>query len=159
MNKINLYLFLTLDLVRVDHLWGISEPALFLSARKKINLTSYKIKMSKIDSSILEWQARNCRNGCVNCPLNNTYQPLVYPKTFTLKSVFWSVGVYNDVSYHVFCTCFVVMLYTSFATCQIRYVRVRYLHTRLATYWQSSNLAPSEAGLKRTRYLLYILDF
>lgn len=55
MNKINLYLFLTLDLVGVDHLWGISEPALFLSARKKINLTSYKIKMSKFDSSILEW--------------------------------------------------------------------------------------------------------
>ena len=27
-----------------------------------------------------------------------------------------------------------VMLYTSFATCEIRYVRVRYLHTRLAAY-------------------------
>lgn len=54
MNKINFCLFLTLDLVGVDHLWGISEPALFLSARKKINLTSSKIEMSKIDSSILE---------------------------------------------------------------------------------------------------------
>ena len=38
MNKINLYFFLTLDLVGVDHLWGISEPALFLSARKKNKL-------------------------------------------------------------------------------------------------------------------------
>ena len=28
-------------------------------------------------------------------------------------------------------------LYNSFTTCQICYVRVRYLHIRLAAYWQS----------------------
>ena len=38
-----------------------------------------------------------------------------------------------------------------------RYVRVRYLHIRLAAYWQSPNLAPSlEAASLKEREILYI---
>ena len=46
-------------------------------------------------------------------------------------------------------------LYNSFTTCQICYVRVRYLHIRLAAYWQSP-LHPCTLGgtsLKDEKYI------